>query len=203
MPACANIAQIDNHARQLREAAHQLEQRASHLPTSRAERLRLNATKLHARQTTPRPAHHHPGDDSMTPALDERAHIRAAMDRILAGDPQHSNGALTIVALAQEAQVPRNARTQRHPDLKNDFYAKVKERGQPTDSERRLRKKITKLKELRAAGKEQLTQLETDIENLVRVVNQLTLENRQLRQQLATPGPVVRLLPAQPQPPGR
>lgn len=139
----------------------------------------------------------------MTPTLDERARIRAAMDRILAGTPQHSNGALTIVALAQEAQVPRNALTQRHPDLKNDFYAKVKERGQPTDSERRLRKKITKLKELRAADKEQLTQLATDVENLVRVVNQLTLENRQLRQQLATPGPVVRLLPAQPQPPGR
>ncbi|MFF0836688.1 MULTISPECIES: hypothetical protein [unclassified Streptomyces] len=54
--------------------------------------------------------------------------------------------------------------------------------------------------ELRAADKEQLTQLATDVENLVRVVNQLTLENRQLRQQLATP---VRLLPAQPQPPGR
>ncbi|MFI6495005.1 hypothetical protein [Streptomyces sp. NPDC050564] len=131
----------------------------------------------------------------MTPALDERSRIRAATDRILAGTPQHSNGALTIVAVAQEAQVPRNALTQRHPDLKNDFYAKVKERGQPTDSERRLRKKITKLKELRAADKEQLAQLATDVENLVRVVNQLTLENRQLRQQLATPGPIVRLLP--------
>ncbi|MCT9093814.1 hypothetical protein N4G70_33865 [Streptomyces sp. ASQP_92] len=92
---------------------------------------------------------------------------------------------------------------QRHRDLKNDFYAKVKERGQRTDSERRLRKKITNLKELRAADKEQLTQLATAVENLVRVVNQLTLENQQLRQQLATPGPVVRLLPAQPQPPGR
>ncbi|MFH9984085.1 hypothetical protein [Streptomyces luteogriseus] len=75
-----------------------------------------------------------------------------------------------------------------------------KERGQPTDLERRLRKKITKLKELRAADKEQLAQLATDVENLVRVVNQLTLENRQLRRQLATPGPIVRLLPAHPQP---
>ncbi|GGX00329.1 hypothetical protein GCM10010297_22930 [Streptomyces malachitofuscus] len=41
MPACANIAQTDNHARQLREAAHQIEQRASHLPTPLAERHRL------------------------------------------------------------------------------------------------------------------------------------------------------------------
>lgn len=135
----------------------------------------------------------------MTPALDERARIRAAMDRSLAGNPQHSNGALTIVALAREPQVPRNALTQRHPDLKNDFYAKFKERGQPTESERRLRKKITKLNELRAADEGQLTQLATDVEHFVRVVNQLTLENRQLRQQPATAGPVVRLLAAQPQ----
>lgn len=57
----------------------------------------------------------------MSPAPDERDRIRAAMDRILQGTAQHSNGALTIVALAQEAGLPRNALTQRHPDLKNDF----------------------------------------------------------------------------------
>ena len=48
----------------------------------------------------------------MTPAPDERDRIRAAMDRILDGTPQRSNGALTVVALAQEAEVPRNALTQ-------------------------------------------------------------------------------------------
>ena len=52
----------------------------------------------------------------MSPAPDERDRIRAAMNRILADIPQHSNGALTIVALAAEAQVPRNALTQRHPE---------------------------------------------------------------------------------------
>lgn len=36
----------------------------------------------------------------MGPASDERDRIRAAMDRILQGTAQHSNGALTIVALA-------------------------------------------------------------------------------------------------------
>ena len=41
-----------------------------------------------------------------TPAPDERAQIRAAMDRILAGTPERSNGALTVVALALEAGVP-------------------------------------------------------------------------------------------------
>ncbi|MFJ4835772.1 hypothetical protein ACIP79_38590 [Streptomyces sp. NPDC088747] len=72
------------------------------------------------------------------------------MDRILEGTAQRSNGALTIVALSQKAGVPRNALTQRHPDLKNAFYAQVRERGQIPDSERRLRRQIVKLKELRA-----------------------------------------------------
>ncbi len=75
----------------------------------------------------------------MSPAPDERDRIRAAMDRILQGTAQRSNGALNIVALAQEAGVPRNALTQRHVDLNNDFYAQVKARGQAPDSETRLR----------------------------------------------------------------
>ncbi|WP_367318448.1 hypothetical protein [Streptomyces sp. HUAS ZL42] len=42
----------------------------------------------------------------MSGAADERDRIRAAMDRILTGQPERSNGALTIVALALEAGVP-------------------------------------------------------------------------------------------------
>ncbi|MFF3786978.1 hypothetical protein [Streptomyces sp. NPDC001933] len=61
----------------------------------------------------------------MSPAADEHDRIRASMDRILSGAPEHSDEALTIVALAVEAQVPRNALTQRHLDLKNDFYDQV------------------------------------------------------------------------------
>ena len=136
----------------------------------------------------------------MSPAPDERDRIRAAMDRILRGTAQHSNGALTIVALAQEAGVPRNALTQRHPDLKNDFYAQVRARGQTPDSEIRLRQQIVKLKELRAKDTAELAQLRTDVAQLVRAVNQLTVENRQLRGALSQPTSPVRVLPAQPHP---
>ncbi|MVO90210.1 hypothetical protein GPA10_37030 [Streptomyces sp. p1417] len=122
------------------------------------------------------------------------------MHRILTGTPQHSNGALTVVALAQEADVPRNALTQQHPDLKNDFYAEVRQRAQPAEAELRLRKQVVKLKELRAAGRKELSELRADREALVRVVHQLTLENRQLRQH-AAPTAVLRALPTQPQPP--
>ncbi|MFF7019916.1 hypothetical protein [Streptomyces klenkii] len=136
----------------------------------------------------------------MTPAADERERIRAAMDRILTGTPQHSNGALTIVALAQEAGVPRNALTQRHLDLKNEFYDQVRARGQMPDSEKRLRQQIVKLKELRAKDAEELAQLRADVEGLVRVVHQLTVENRQLRTELTAPDARVRVLPTQPRP---
>ena len=121
----------------------------------------------------------------MTTALDERDRIRAAITRILNGTPQHSNGALTIVALAHEAQVPRNALTQRHTDLKNDFYRHVRERGGPSELETRLRKTISKLRVTSDNKTRELSQLRADVPALVRVVNQLTIENQQLRAQLA------------------
>ncbi|MCX4659111.1 hypothetical protein [Streptomyces uncialis] len=136
----------------------------------------------------------------MSPAPDERDRIRAAMDRILADTPEHSNGALTIVALAQEAQVPRNALTQRHLDLKNEFYENVRARGATPDSEKRLRRQVTKLKELRAADAKELEALRSDVEALVGALHQAQMENRQLRQRLAAPDPTVRSLPTQPRP---
>lgn len=134
-------------------------------------------------------------------ALDERDRIRSAMDRILAGTPQHSNGALTIVALAQEAQVPRNALTQRHVDLKNEFYERIRARKQVPESEQRLRTQLRKLRELRVAETEDLQQLRADNETLVRALHQAQMENRQLRQQLAEPTPL-RVLPGHPMPGG-
>jgi len=115
----------------------------------------------------------------------ERARIHAAMDRILAGAPEQSNGALTVVALAIEAGVPRNALTQRHTDLKDEFYQRIKESGADNGDEARLRATITKLKQTIAAKNKELTQLRADVPALVRVVNQLTLENQQLREMRA------------------
>ncbi|MFD4096908.1 hypothetical protein ACFWQ9_30845 [Streptomyces albidoflavus] len=136
----------------------------------------------------------------MSPAPDERDRIRAAMDRILSGTPEHSSGALTIVALAAEAQLPRNALTQRHTDLKNEFYDQVRARGKTPDSEMRLRKQVRRLKEFRAADAEVITQLKADVEALVGVLHLVTNENQLLRQQLAERASVLRTLPTQPRP---
>ncbi|MGC9542497.1 hypothetical protein [Streptomyces sp. UG1] len=131
----------------------------------------------------------------MSPAPDERDRIRAAMDRILADHPQRSNGALTIVALALEADVPHNALTQRHTDLKNEFYDKVRARGQTPDSEKRLRRQIRRLKELRASDAEEIVQLKGDVEALVGALHQKTVENQLLRKQLAEGTGAVSMLP--------
>ncbi|MDH6436030.1 hypothetical protein M2158_004570 [Streptomyces sp. SAI-144] len=121
----------------------------------------------------------------MNPAPDERGHIRAAMDRILHGRPERSDGALTIVALALEAGVPRNALTQRRTDLKNEFYAEVRARGGTPDSERRLRTQVRRLKELRAADAEEIARLKADVEALVGALHHATTENQLLRRQQA------------------
>ncbi|MFI6797600.1 hypothetical protein [Streptosporangium canum] len=134
----------------------------------------------------------------MSPAPDERERIRAAMDRILDGTSHNSNGALTIVALAQEADVPRNALTQRHPDLKNEFYERVKARGATPDVEVRLREAITKLKKTIANKNKELAQIRQDVPALVRAVHQLTLENQELRAQLELPEPNVTPLHCRP-----
>lgn len=116
-----------------------------------------------------------------TPAPDEREQIRAAIDRILAGTPERSNGALTVVALAIEAGVPRNALTQRHTDLKNEFYQRIKEHGADNEDEARLRTTIARLRKTIEAKNRELAQLRADVPALVRAVSQLTLENQQLR----------------------
>jgi septal ring factor EnvC (AmiA/AmiB activator) len=123
----------------------------------------------------------------MNPAPDERDRIRAAMDRILSGTAEHSSGALTIVALALEARVPRNALTQRHTDLKAEFYTRVAERGEPSEVETRLRATIAVLKKTIANKNAELARLRADVPALVRTVNQLTLENQELREALANP----------------
>jgi septal ring factor EnvC (AmiA/AmiB activator) len=126
-----------------------------------------------------------------TPARGERERIRAAMDRILAGTPERSNGALTVVALAIEADVPRNALTQRHTDLKNEFYQRVRERGAPSEDEARLRATIARLKKTIEGKNRELAQLRADVPALVRTVNQLTLENQQLRDMRTGGGSVI------------
>ncbi|MER7304230.1 hypothetical protein E5082_28590 [Streptomyces griseoluteus] len=103
---------------------------------------------------------------------------------------------------ATEAAAPRNALTQRHFDLKHEFYERVRARGETPDSEKRLRARIVKLKEQHAADLEEIKELKIANEALVRALHQQQMENRQLRQLIAEPDPRVRAL-HQPRSPAR
>ncbi|MDT0484084.1 MULTISPECIES: hypothetical protein [Streptomyces] len=111
----------------------------------------------------------------------ERETIRAAMDRLLAGTPLRSDGALTVLALAAEADVKRHVLTHRHTDLKDEFYAKVRAQRHVPDSERKLREELRKTKERLAEVIAENTRQQAEIETFARVVNVLTIENDQLR----------------------
>jgi chromosome segregation ATPase len=129
----------------------------------------------------------------VTADLSERDRIRAAINRILDGTPERSNGALTVVALAIEAGVPRNALTQRHTDLKDEFYQGIRERGADNGDEARLRATIAKLRQTAANKNRELAQLRADVPALVRAVNTLTLELQETRAELTALGNVTRL----------
>ncbi|MFB7190919.1 hypothetical protein ACFC0C_28330 [Streptomyces sp. NPDC056178] len=107
---------------------------------------------------------------------DERTRIREAMDRLLTGKAIASNGSLTVVALAAEADVHRMALTKRHADLRNEFYERVRTETQQTpETEKRLRETVAKLKKTIANQK-------AEIEELRQLVTNLTLASAVLTQ---------------------
>ena len=83
--------------------------------------------------------------------------------------------------------MPRNTLTQRHTDLRNEFYERVKERGGTPTSRVRLREQIAKLKKTVANKDKEPTRLRSDVPALVRVINQITAENAELRETLKMP----------------
>ena len=115
---------------------------------------------------------------------DERNAITAAMQRLLAGKPLRSSGALTIVALAEEAGLRRNKLTHKHTDLKDLFYAEVKARGGVSASEIKLRERITALEARIASLRQERDDYRSAAETYARAMHVLTIENDALRKEL-------------------
>lgn len=124
------------------------------------------------------------------PNPDERLLIRDAMDRLLSGQPIRSTGALTVVALAQEAGVKRHLLTHRHPDLKDEFYAKIKAQGMVPQSELDLRAQVTQLRTKVAAARAKGDALQAEVATLRRMNNVLAAENAQHERLRRTTGAV-------------
>lgn len=126
---------------------------------------------------------------------DVRRAIRDAMDRLIAGEPLHSDGKLTIKSLAEEAQIKRWLLTHRHTDLQAEFRARIANTDAPPalvalrderdDAQRRI-------DELTA----DVTALQETVHQLERIIQMLALENDQLREG-QRPGRVVPIGPRQ------
>ena len=108
----------------------------------------------------------------------ERVRIREAIERLLAGEPTVSNGSLTVVALAAEADVHRMALLKRHSDLKNEFYERVRsEKNQTPEPEQRLRESVSRMTKT-------ISEQRKEIKELRAAVAGLTLANATLVDEL-------------------
>lgn len=121
---------------------------------------------------------------------DERQQIRDAMDRLLTGAALRSNGALTIVSLAEEAGLKRHYLTHRHTDLKDEFNARVRHQGRIPANEVALRAKLDTLEDRVARLKADLATAKDNVSQLRRMNNVLAVENLAYRDLLAGHSPV-------------
>jgi len=119
--------------------------------------------------------------------------ITDAMVRLLTGLPLRSDGQLTIKSLAEEAGLKRNKLTHKHTGLKDLFYALVPAQHDRPHNVGVLHKKHERLKARAQALREERDGLVLQVQQLVRVVQVLELENEQLRQ--SNQHPVVLPLP--------
>ncbi|MER5757728.1 hypothetical protein [Streptomyces sp. NPDC002082] len=101
----------------------------------------------------------------------------------MTGQATLSNGSLTATALAVEAGVHRMALVERHADLKNEFYERVRtETRQVPEAEKRLREAVTRLKKT-------IADQNTEIQNLCQQITRLTLAPAVLTHDQDQPGP--------------
>jgi len=114
----------------------------------------------------------------------ERQAITAAIERLLAGAPLRSSGALDIVTLAEEAGVKRNKLTHKHTDLKDLFYAERRARDGIPESEITLREEIALLKGKIKNLREERDEYRIASETFARAMNVLTIENTTLRKEI-------------------
>ena len=108
---------------------------------------------------------------------EERPQIEAAMDRLLAGTPLRSDGKLTIVSLAAEADVRRYVLTHKHTDLKDRFYARVRAQDSVPASETALREQIANLRRKLDDMRGERDEYKQAAQSLARALNVLTIEN--------------------------
>ena len=121
------------------------------------------------------------GKTTTATADQERRTIRDAMDRLLDGQPIRSDGKLTVKSLADEAAVKRWMLTHRHPDLQDEFRARIAAKDALPSAQQALADDNAELTARVESLRVQLTASKDEAKRLARVVQVLTLENENLR----------------------
>ena len=119
------------------------------------------------------------------------------MDRLLRGEPLHSDGKLTIKSLADEAQVKRWVLTHKHTDLQDEFRTRIAQIDTTSGPIWERDQTIAELQDKVGRQAEQLQEARATIARLERVVQVLTLENEALGAEVgqATAQARLRVLP--------
>jgi chromosome segregation ATPase len=129
-----------------------------------------------------------------------RAAILAAMDRLLDGTPQRSEGRLSVSQLAAEADVKRWHLTHQHTDLKDTFQARVRQSQAGQAASARTASAYEELKARHAQLQRHCAALENRLQLYATTINALTLENAALSGQAAGSAKVVPLIRREPAP---
>lgn len=105
-----------------------------------------------------------------------RQSIRDAMTRLLDGKPLRSDGKLTVKSLAEEAGVKRWILTHKYTDLQEEFKAKIEGLDGEPKEVLKLRGQLKERDEVISRLRLAIRMLTSDRQQLERVVNVLSLE---------------------------
>ena len=120
----------------------------------------------------------------MTKASDhtaERDAIRAAMHRLLTGQPTNSTGALTVLQLAAEAGVKRWVLTHKHPDLRTEFAEQREKVNGIPQAFQHLHARVVDLEADNTRLRADKSELSQRVDTYAQVIHELTTELERLR----------------------
>ncbi|MFJ8768967.1 hypothetical protein [Streptomyces clavifer] len=124
----------------------------------------------------------------------ERAALRTAADRLLAGTPLRSaSGKLTVSELLRESGLRRDVAYGDHKDLVEEFQARAKAQHCTPTAMRELAEKNVQLKGRLAGVTKALAHEQETSATLRRIIAELDLELHQARNELEQTGNVPRL----------
>jgi hypothetical protein len=106
---------------------------------------------------------------------EERQRVRAAMSRLRDNKAEQSNGARTVVALADESGIPRQRLYEHHSDLLNEFKATVG-CGPVTPNAEALQRQLAQARDHNQELAAENTQLRSKIRTLSAVITELSHE---------------------------